>query len=130
MTERRSLVRHRTLIKGRIYFNNRLASMDCIVRDLAAGGGRLEFSENVTLPESFELYIPNKDEYFNAHVQWRKGKNLGISWSPELVAKQRGEQGRPEQTIADRVTKLEHDFAVLQKRLDALQARSPIGDLS
>jgi len=68
MIERRAYPRHKTLIKGRIYFNNRLSSMDCIVRDIGENGSRLEFSENVTLPDVFELYLPNKDEYFQAHV--------------------------------------------------------------
>jgi len=66
MIERRAYPRHKTLIKGRIYFNNRLSSMDCIVRDIGENGSRLEFSENVTLPDVFELYLPNKDEYFQA----------------------------------------------------------------
>lgn len=50
MTEHRAFARHKTFIKGRIYFNNRLSSVDCIVRDLADIGARLEISENVTLP--------------------------------------------------------------------------------
>ena len=77
MIERRLLARHKTFIKGRIYFNNRLSSMDCIVRDVTSNGGRLEVSESVALPDSFELYFPNKDEHFRAQVEWRKGNNLG-----------------------------------------------------
>jgi hypothetical protein len=118
MKERRALVRHKTLIKGRIYFNNRLSSMDCIVRDLTASGARLEFSENVTLPSAFELYIPNRDEYFHARVEWRKGNNLGISLTAEGTAKERSEGDNP---MIDRLAKLEHAVAVLQKRLDSLQ---------
>lgn len=122
MIDRRSLVRHKTFIKGRIYFNNRLSSMDCIVRDVSANGGRLEFSESVTLPNAFEIYLPNKDEYFRARVEWRKGNNLGISWSPEQISKSWPENdSRTERPIGDRVTKLEHEVAALQRRLDALQ---------
>src|SRR5580658_8974450 len=69
MIERRSIVRHKTFIKGRIYFNNRLSSMDCIVRDVTDNGSRLEFSESVALPEMFELYMPNKDEYSQARAE-------------------------------------------------------------
>jgi len=119
MKERRTLVRRKTLFKGRIYFNNRLSSMDCIVRDVTANGARLEFSENVTLPEVFELYLPNKDEYFRARVISRRGSQLGISWKPE-DNNERAEQGA-DSPLADRLAKLEHAVAVLQKRLDALQ---------
>ena len=56
--------RHKTLFKGRIYFNARLSSMDCIVRDVTANGARLEFSENVTPPEVFELYLGTRTNIF------------------------------------------------------------------
>lgn len=122
MLERRALVRHKTFIKGRIYFNNRLSSMDCIVRDVTNNGARLEVSESVTLPDAFEIYLPHKDEYFHAHVEWRKGGNLGVSWRSEEAARPVTEGGsRAEHPIADRLAKLEHDVAILQKRLDALQ---------
>jgi len=107
MIERRAKPRHKTLIKGRIYFNNRLSSMDCIVREVGDGGSRLEFSENVTLPDVFELYLPSKDEYFQAHIVWRKGQNP------------RAESGRTDHHLADRVTKLEREVAVLLKRMAA-----------
>ncbi len=126
MIERRALARHKTFFKGRIYFNNRRSSMDCIVRDANADGGRLEVSDSVTLPNAFEIYLPNKDEYFRAKVEWRKGGSLGISWKAEQspkqqFPKQRHEQNGAEHAVADRLAKLEHQVAVLQKRLDALQ---------
>jgi hypothetical protein len=121
MIERRALGRHKTFIKGRIYFNNRLSSMDCIVRDVTANGSRLECSENVTLPDVFELYIPNRDQYFHVRVAWRMGANLGVSWTAEQIAKQHAEQAGSENFVADRLAKIEHDVAVLKKQLDALQ---------
>jgi hypothetical protein len=124
MIERRALARHKTFIKGRIYFNNRLSSMDCIVRDVTDVGARLEASESVALPDAFELYLPTKDEHFRAQVEWRKGNHLGVSWSAEQAAKQRGEGGgRSEHSIAERVAKLEHDLAILQRRFGSLQEK-------
>ena len=113
MIERRAVARHKTFIKGRIYFNNRLSSVDCIVRDVTDAGARLEASQSVALPDAFELYLPTKDEHFRAQVRWRRGSHLGVSWSTEQAAKQGG--GRSEHSIADRVAKLEHDLAVLQR---------------
>lgn len=121
MNERRAVVRHKTFFKGRIYFNNRLSSMDCIVRDATADGGRLEVSDSVTLPNAFEIYLPNRDEYFHAKVEWRRGGSIGISWSSEQFPKQKQEHVVSEHAITDRLAKLEHQVAVLQKRLDALQ---------
>jgi hypothetical protein len=121
MNERRALARHKTFIKGRIYFNNRLSSMDCIVRDVTANGARLDFSESVTLPDAFELYIPSRDEYFHARVIWRRGDNLGISWTPEAAPRDQAGSSQGADAMAVRMAKLERDVAVLQRRLDALQ---------
>lgn len=122
MNERRARPRHKTLIKGRIYFNNRLSSMDCIIREIGDDGCRLEFSENVALPDVFELDLPTKDEYFQAHVIWRRSNSIGISWTPERRLNPRGDSAATEYHLATRVAKLERDVAALQKRLDALQA--------
>ena len=121
--ERRTLARHKTFIKGRIYFNNRLSSVDCIVRDLADIGGRLEVPENVTIPDSFELYIPTRDEHFQARVKWRKGNNLGIAWGAEQNAKLGIDTAGSDASIAERLAKLEREVAVLQRRLTALQEK-------
>ena len=121
MNDRRAFPRHKTFIKGRIYFNNRLSSMDCIVRDLAENGSRLEVSETVALPDAFELYLPNKDEYFHARVAWRKGDSVGISWIPEQPAAHPGEHGDSQHPLADRLAKLEREVASLRKRLESLQ---------
>ena len=120
MIERRAHPRHKAFIKGRIYFNNRLSSMDCIVRETSEQGARLEFSENVTLPDAFELYLPNKDQYFRAHIIWRKGYDIGVAWTPEKTLNPRSEAGT-DYHLADRVARLERELAVLQKRVEAME---------
>lgn len=122
MIERRALIRHKTFIKGRIYFNNRLSSMDCIVRDVTEKGARLQLSESVVLPDTFELYLPNKDEHFRAQAQWRKGDQLGVSWTPEFASRQKSESGgHGEHSLADRVARLEQEIAALQRSFDNLR---------
>ena len=122
MIERRALIRHKTFIKGRIYFNNRLSSMDCIVRDVTEKGARLQVSESVALPDTFEIYLPNKDEHFRAQVQWRKGDQLGVSWTPEAASRQKSESGgHGDHSLADRVARLEEEVAALQRSFDNLR---------
>jgi hypothetical protein len=118
MKDRRALVRHRTFIQGRIYFNNGMSSVDCIVRDLTEGGSRLEVPETVALPDAFELFLPNKDESFHAKVAWRKGNSIGISWTSEPPPGPGGEHGDVQSSFADRLAKLEREVASLKKRLD------------
>ena len=122
MIERRALIRHKSFIRGRIYFNNRLSSMDCIVRDVTDNGSRLEVSASVALPDAFEIYLPNKDEYFHARVIWRRGNHVGTRWAAEKDA-QHPEHAGSEQAIAERLAKLEHQVGVLQRRLDAMTER-------
>jgi hypothetical protein len=122
MNEHRALPRHKTFIKGRLYYNNGLSSTDCIVRDVSEGGGRLEVPESIAIPDAFELYFPNKNERFQARVRWRRAGQLGVTWSPDEPVKATGDEGEGvERSTADRLTKLENDVAELQQRLARLE---------
>lgn len=122
MSEHRVLPRHRTFIKGLIYYNNGLSSTDCIVRDVSEGGGRLEVPESVVIPDAFELYFPNKHERFHARVRWRRAGQIGVTWAAEQSAKDVGDGGEPTlHSASDRLTKLEKDVAELQRRLERLE---------
>ncbi len=43
--ERRTLLRKRSFLQGRLYFNNRRSSLDCLVRDISGQGAKLKVSE-------------------------------------------------------------------------------------
>ena len=40
MKERRSSARQKSFLQGRIYFNNRRSSVDCLIRDYSETGAR------------------------------------------------------------------------------------------
>jgi hypothetical protein len=119
MLERRTAARQRSFMQGRIYFNHRRSSLDCTVRDFTSKGARLECSEAVAIPDVFELYVPNKDEYFRSRLAWRKGNLIGVAWAAEQTAPETAAVSDP---IAERIAKLEREVARLTKRLDALQS--------
>ena len=81
--EHRSETRQRVFLKGRVIFNNGASSMDCLVRDLSSTGARLAISESMTLPEVFELYIPQKDRSFRATLRWRRDDSIGVTFASE-----------------------------------------------
>jgi len=118
--ERRTRVRQRSFLQGRLYFNNRRSSLDCLVRDISGEGARLKVSDSVAIPEIVELHIPNKDETYRAKVQWRTGYELGVTFdhaeeAPSIV---------PAATPADmpeRVRRLETEVASLHRKLNELQ---------
>jgi hypothetical protein len=118
MNERRSRARQRSFLQGRIYFNNRRSSLDCVIRDFSDQGAKLTVSDSVALPEVVELYIPHKDETYRAKVQWRTGFELGVAFnaqedSPSIVP------NAPD--LAGRVRRLESEVATLQRKVSELQ---------
>jgi hypothetical protein len=120
MTERRSGARQKSFLQGRIFFNHRRTSVDCLIRDFSEQGARLKFSSATATPEIVELYIPNKDESYRARVQWRNGNEIGVAFgfeegSPPLAP------GAPAGDWSARIHKLEHDLALLQRKFNELQ---------
>lgn len=122
MPERRAALRHKSFIKGRIYFNNRRSSMDCVIREFTDIGARLEFSDIAAMPDAFEVYVPSKDRYFQARAVWHKGSDIGVAWVPEESTYLVPESFRSADPIGDRLSRLEHEVATLRKRLDNLQS--------
>ncbi|MGN7127350.1 MULTISPECIES: PilZ domain-containing protein [Methylorubrum] len=81
ISEKRQETRKRTFLKGRIHFNKGASSMDCLIRDFSEMGARLELSETNTLPESFDLYIPQKEMTLRSNLRWRRGDAVGVAFS-------------------------------------------------
>jgi hypothetical protein len=123
MTERRSIVRKKSFMPGRVYFSHRQLSMDCILREFTSTGARLKFPERAALPDVFEVYIPSKKEYFQARAIWNNGNEVGVAWLPEETLSSPPGSDRSADSTGDRLAKLEHEVDVLRKRLDAMQDR-------
>ena len=83
MSEHRRETRQRVFLKGRIMFNNGASSFDCLVRDMSATGARLVMSDATTLPDAFDLYIPQKDRTFRATLRWRREDGIGVIFTEE-----------------------------------------------
>jgi len=118
--ERRTRARQRSFLQGRLYFNNRRSSLDCLVRDISGQGAKLKVSDSVAIPEIVELHIPNKDETYRAKVQWRTGFELGVTFdqdeeAPSIVP------GAAPADLAERVRRLETEVAALHRKLNELQ---------
>jgi hypothetical protein len=122
MDERRIGTRHKSFLQGRIYYNNRRASIDCLVRDISPAGARLKFSGPVTMPELVELYIPNKDEFYRAQVQWNRGEEIGVHFIREEAESAPAVGVLPEANLAERMQKLEAEVAALKRLVRELKA--------
>jgi hypothetical protein len=76
--EHRSSPRNRTILQGRVVFNDRFSLIECIVRDLSENGAQIAFSHPISLPSELELEIPKKQLSTRARVMWSNGKVHGL----------------------------------------------------
>jgi PilZ domain len=122
MAERRSNSRQKSFLQGRVFFNNRRHSADCLVRDVSTRGAKLVFSDVVTVPDVFELYLSNKDAVQRAEVQWRRGKEIGVTFGgAELDDVMGPDAGAASGDVFARILKLEGECASLRRSLTSLQ---------
>lgn len=113
ISERRRSARTRTLIGGKVIFNQRQSTLDCTVRNLSEDGALLVFPDSVALPELFELYFPVKRESRMVRSRWRDGGRIGVSFG--AVAKQ--DEAPVPLDLARRLRQLEQENATLKARI-------------
>ena len=123
--ERRRVPRLKSLLRGRVYFNNRGSTVECLVRDISADGARLALADDVTIPDVIELFVPQKDQFFRSHVIWRHGGEAGIAFS---VAEQSVLPPSEATELAERVRKLEHEIDQLKRMLKRIKSDAAPGD--
>ncbi|GJD32445.1 hypothetical protein PMNALOAF_3718 [Methylobacterium adhaesivum] len=120
MSEHRREVRQRTFLKGRIHFNKGASSMDCLVRDMSASGARLALSETTTLPDAFDLYIPQKEKTYRSTLAWRRDGSIGVTFLDEAAptpAPHLAEDSSSMLALVRRVSELEAENATLRRLL-------------
>ena len=119
---RRTTVRQKSFLPGRIHFNNRQMSVECLIRDVSSDGAKLKVSESISLPEMIELYITGKDEYRRARIQWRRGNEVGLAFIVDNIEAPALAPGAPSDELAARVRRLEADVATLQRIVRELRS--------
>jgi hypothetical protein len=124
MDERRKVPRHKSLLRGCVYFNNRNSTADCMVRDISTHGARLIFKDEVSIPDMVDLSIPQKDQNHRAHIVWRHANEAGVAF---LIPEQAASPVDPG-NLAERVQKLEHEIELLKRTIRRLKADTPGGD--
>jgi hypothetical protein len=116
MPERRITSRQKSFLQGRIFYNHRRSSVDCLVRDVSDTGAKLVFGGTVNIPDVVELYHSNTDEVRRAKVQWRKGNEMGVDFNDDPA-----DAGTASGDLIGRVIKLERDCASLKRVVNELR---------
>ncbi len=62
-SERREHVRRKTLLSGKLVFNNGWGAIDCSIKDLSEGGAKIRIGGWLNLPNEFELHLDRGDKY-------------------------------------------------------------------
>jgi hypothetical protein len=110
----RTQPRLRAILGARIIFANGNSSMDCLIRDISPSGARLELGGSVTVPDRFDLFVPQKQKTFRATIKWRRLNEVGVVFETEdqgLTAPER------ERDLPARVSELEAEILVLKQAL-------------
>ena len=122
MAERRTSARQRSFLRGRIHLNNGQIALDCLIRDLSGRGARLIFPETPTIPDVIELHILQKEQTLRAHVQWRQGEEVGVTFAAAAAA-----EAKDGAELAARVDQLEKQVAAMRRMLRRFMANVAAG---
>lgn len=80
MRERRADQRLKTLKEAKVMLTDWI-SVDCILRDISAGGARLEFEHPITLPKEFRVHIVSGNITIPAEPCWQRRNEAGVRFT-------------------------------------------------
>ena len=117
-------VRQRTFLKGTLYYDNRHASIECVIRDISDSGARLSFDNPVTVPDNVELFILHKQQTLRARVQRRGPTEIGIAFEVERSSEpRRYADADADAELQQRVERMETEIAALKRLVAKLKAK-------
>ncbi len=115
MLDRRQSVRDRVILGSVASINDRGSTMDCVVRNMSAGGACVEFEETAKLPDEMRVTIARKGCSFFGRMMWRQAGRVGLAFRTVTAA------GLPASTdLDDRLRRSERKKRQLQRRIKEL----------
>jgi hypothetical protein len=117
--ESRQTPRVRSFLQGEIVHSGGAMRSECVVRDISDTGARLQLSSAITLPEHFDLVIPQRNRREKARMMWRHGDELGITFVAQMQSSQPVAAAAPQD---HRIADLEGQVAQLRQQLATMRA--------
>jgi len=124
MGERRGSRRSKSFLRGFVYVSRKRGALACLIRDLSDKGARIIFSDTVTLPEIFDLYIPQRELTLRARVQWRRNDEIGLAF---VEAANAPDAAPSAADVVQRLAMLEAEITSLRALLKRLKAEKGAG---
>ena len=81
MDQERANLRKRVLKGGLILFNNHRSSVNCTVRDFSETGAKLRMEAATSVPDNFDLMLPQENLIYPAEVAWRRALDIGVRFT-------------------------------------------------
>jgi hypothetical protein len=78
--EKRASDRIRSFLRAQIIFNNRMTTIDCIIKNISATGARIALNDTLAVPTEFDIYIPQRGCSHHARLIWRDKDSIGIDF--------------------------------------------------
>jgi hypothetical protein len=127
MEEMRQSERIRSFLRAKIIFNNRMSTIDCIIKNISATGAKIALADNLAVPTEFEIDIPQKGRSHRARLVWRDKEAIGIEFldskqpasAPKAPVRTQSQATTPEQ----RVEELQIHNAELKNKVQRLRKR-------
>ena len=116
-SQERRAPRERAFLAARISYGNGALSTPCTVMQMSATGAKISIGAATSLPDVFQIAIPQKSIDCRAKLVWRRGDIAGVAFQP-------GEA--PAEALPGDAAKLR--IRALQAENDKLKSR--IGELT
>ncbi|REF84142.1 PilZ domain-containing protein [Methylovirgula ligni] len=122
--ELRSTERIRSFLRAQITYNNRMTTIDCIIKNYSVGGARIALSDTLAVPSEFDVFVPAKQRSHHARLVWRDKDSIGVSFID--AAQQSAEKPIASHAGAEaaaRLRDLEAQNVELKRRVQELSKR-------
>ncbi|MGL5447050.1 MAG: PilZ domain-containing protein [Rhabdaerophilum sp.] len=124
MDEHRAHQRIRSYLKGEIVHSGGRIRLECTVRDISPEGARIQVGRDITLPDPFELHIPQRGMAEKSHIVWRHGDETGVHFLHETPATQRTATSAPtDRSLLARIETLETELSGLRQQMAVMRAK-------
>jgi hypothetical protein len=121
--ETRRTERVKAFLKAQILYNNRMTTIDCIVKNLSSEGAKIALNDSVSVPSEFDLYIPLKARTYRARMIWRDATSMGVEFEVAETEELPAQDAASSDTQALRIRALEMQNMELKTRVRELSKR-------
>lgn len=123
MDEHRNALRIRSFLRGEIIHSNGNSKTECTIRDISETGARLQVPASVTLPECFDLVIPQKGMSERARIVWNHGGEIGVLFENRFAATHSAATASaPGGDTNRRIAELEAEVTKLRQHMASVRA--------